>query len=311
MTPDMPTSALIHSWRGVNEGLKPGESLLKAVRNGYKTILSNGYYIDLMLYVDDHYLVDPMPGDGLSEEKRSRILGGEATMWSELVTPLTVDTRIWPRTAAIAERFWSAPTVTDLDDMHRRLDGVSRQLERVGIRHLQVREALLRNIANYQETDALRDLAEISEPLKIYTRNRGGTQYQVYSPFTLFADACTADAALARPFKKAVDSYLEEGNVNRAALLKGYFEKWRSIYVRLELIQEGAPLVERILPYSKRVRDISTLMISGLDKGSLAKREFEELRGLLNEEDDPGLNLDVELAVKEEILALGSHLAKN
>ncbi len=311
MTPDMPTSALIHSWRGVNEGLKPGESLLKAVRNGYKTILSNGYYIDLMLSVDDHYLVDPMPLEELSEEERSRILGGEATMWSELVTPLTVDTRIWPRTAAIAERFWSAATVTDLDDMHRRLDGVSQQLERVGIRHLQVREAILRNIANYQETDALRDLAEISEPLKIYTRNRGGTQYQVYSPFTLFADACTADAALARPFNKAVDSYLEEVNVNRAALLKGYFEKWRSIYVRLELIQEEAPLVERILPYSKRVRDVSTLMISGLDKGSLTQREYEELRGLLNEEDDPELNLDVELAVKEEILALGSHLAKN
>lgn len=311
MTPDMPTSALIHSWRGVNEGLKPGESLLKAVQNGYKTILSNGYYIDLMLSVDDHYLVDPMPGEELSEEERSRILGGEATMWSELVTPLTVDTRIWPRTAAIAERFWSAATVTDLDDMHRRLDKVSQQLERVGIRYLQAREAILRNIANYQETDALRDLAEISEPLKIYTRNRGGTQYQVYSPFTLFADACTADAALARPFNKAVDSYLEEVNVNRAALLKGYFEKWRSIYVRLELIQEEAPLVERILPYSKRVRDVSTLMISGLDKGSLTQREYEELRGLLNEEDDPELNLDVELAVKEEILALGSHLAKN
>ena len=156
---------------------------------------------------------------------------------------------------------------------------------------------------------ALRDLTEISEPLKIYTRNRGGTQYQVYSPFTLFADACTADAALARPFKKAVDSYLEEGNANQAALLKGYFEKWRSIYVRLELIQEGAPLVDRILPYSKRVRDVSALMISGLDKGSLTRREYEELRGLLNEEDDPELNLDVELAVKEEILALGSHLA--
>ncbi len=310
MTPDMPTSALIHSWRGVNEGLKPGESLLKAVRNGYKTILSNGYYIDLMLSVDDHYLVDPMPKEELSEEERSRILGGEATMWSELVTPLTVDTRIWPRTAAIAERFWSAAGVTDLDDMHRRLETVSQQLERIGLRHLQVREYLLRNIANYQATDALQDLSEISEPLKIYTRNRGGRQYQVYSPFTLFADACTADAAQARPFHKAVEAYLSEKDQNRAALLKGYFEKWRSVYARLELIQEEAPLVERVLPYSKRVRDISALMITGLDNGSLTRREFEELKGLLNEEDDPGLNLDVELAVKADVLALGSYLSE-
>jgi len=311
MTPDMPTSALIHSWRGVNEGLKPGESLLKAVKNGYKTILSNGYYIDLMLSVDDHYLVDPMPTEELSGEESARILGGEATMWSELVTPLTVDTRIWPRTAAIAERFWSPAGVADLDDMHRRLERVSQQLERLGLRHLQVREYLLRNIANYQATDALRDLTEISEPLKIYTRNRGGTQYQVYSPFTLFADACVADASRARVFHKAVEAYIADSNPNHAALIKGSLEKWRSVYARLELIQERAPLVDRVLPYSKRVRDISALVIRGLDKGSLTTREFDELKGLLIEEEDPGLNLDVELAIREDLLALGTQLKKN
>jgi len=51
MTANMPKTALIHSWRGVNEGMQPGESLVKAVKNGYQTILSNGYYIDLLLSV--------------------------------------------------------------------------------------------------------------------------------------------------------------------------------------------------------------------------------------------------------------------
>ena len=311
MTENMPKTALIHSWRGINEGMEPGESLIKAVRNGYQTILSNGYYIDLMLSVEDHYLVDPMPEVELSEEERDRILGGEATMWSELVTPLTVDTRIWPRTAAIAERFWSASDIRDLDEMHRRLQATSHKLEGIGIRHIQARNYLLRNIANYNETDALDDLTRISEPLKIYTRNAGGTQYQVYSPFTLFADACTPDAADAKPFEKAVKAYSESESPDTKEELKGYLIKWASIYERLDKLEADAPLVGPALPYAKRVRDVSNLLLEGLEAGELKRKEMVSIQDLLEEEDDPDLNLDVELAVKGAMLELAKALRDN
>ena len=310
MTPSMPKTALIHSWRGINEGLEPGESLLKAVKNGYQTILSNGYYIDLLLSVEDHYLTDPMPQENLTDLEKSRILGGEATMWSELVTPLTIDTRIWPRTAAIAERFWSDSEVKDLDDMHRRLGGVSQMLEGVGLRHIQVKNYLLRNISNYQDTQALEDLTSISEPLKIYTRNVEGTQYQVYSPFTLFVDACTANASDVRPFRKEVEAYILKESENGITGLSGFLSKWASIYERLEMIENEAPLTERILPYAKRIRDISTLMLSAIEEGQLSVADFEEIEALLNEEEDPDLNLDVELAVKDEIQRLANYLNK-
>jgi len=309
MTPNMPKSALIHSWRGVNEGMDPGESLIKAVKNGYQTILSNGYYIDLMLSVEDHYLVDPMPEQELTEEEQARILGGEATMWSELVTPLTIDTRVWPRTAAIAERFWSAQDIKDLDDMHRRLRVISTKLEGLGIRHIQVREYLLRNIANYNDTGALRDLMKISEPLKIYTRNSGGTQYQVYSPFTLFADVCTPDAVDVIPFEREVTAYVETANESDRVALQEYLEKWATIYERLLQIEEDAPLVGPVLPYAKRIRDISTLLLEGLDEGKLRKKDFVAIQDLLQEKDDPRQNLDVELAVKDGILDLATFLS--
>jgi len=94
----LPKNVVIQSWRG-------RESLFESARLGYSGILSNGYYIDLIHPTDDHYLNDPLPADSpLTPEEAARILGGEATMWAEYVSPETVDSRIWPRTAAIAER---------------------------------------------------------------------------------------------------------------------------------------------------------------------------------------------------------------
>lgn len=308
MTENMPKSALIHSWRGVNEGMEPGESLVKAVKNGYQTILSNGYYIDLLLSVEDHYLVDPMPEAELSRTESDRILGGEATMWSELTTPLTIDSRIWPRTAAIAERFWSAQRITDVDDMYRRLASINELLELIGIRHLQAREYLLRNIANYQDTQGLEDLSDISEPFKIYSRNAGGTEYKSYSPFTLFADVCTADAKAVRPFRFLVDQYSKTKDESVKEEIIAYLTTWSGIAKQLILIEPQAPLVSRIVPYATRVGEISDLMLAGLSTGNFSEQNMLELEKLLNVKEDPKVNLDVELAVAGDILILAKAL---
>ena len=113
--PDLPREDVIESWRG------PG-SLEKAARLGYEGILANGYYIDLCHPTEAYYAPDPiLPASTLSAEERRRVLGGEATMWGEWVTPETIDSRIWPSTAAIAERLWSPSEVRDPVDMYRRL----------------------------------------------------------------------------------------------------------------------------------------------------------------------------------------------
>ncbi|XP_053606493.1 chitooligosaccharidolytic beta-N-acetylglucosaminidase [Plodia interpunctella] len=40
--------------------------------------------------------------------RHSQVLGGEVAMWSEYVDSLALDGRVWPRTAAVGERLWSA-----------------------------------------------------------------------------------------------------------------------------------------------------------------------------------------------------------
>ena len=140
LNPDLPKGVVVHSWRGP-------ESLAEGVRKGYLGVLSAGYYIDLSYPAANHYTVDPVaPGAKLSPEEEARILGGEATMWSEYVSTETIDSRIWPRTAAIAERFWSPRTVTDVDDMYRRLAITSVRLEELGLAHEKNFRMLLRRM---------------------------------------------------------------------------------------------------------------------------------------------------------------------
>src|SRR5213075_3447858 len=156
--PDLPKDAVIQSWRGP-------ASLAEAAKKGYNGILSAGYYIDLILPASQHYLPDPIPADSsLTPEEAKHILGGEATMWGEWVSPETIDSRIWPRTAAIAERLWSPRSVTDIEDMYRRLSAVSRQLEELGLTHERNYGMLLRRLAASDNTASLRALASIVEP---------------------------------------------------------------------------------------------------------------------------------------------------
>ena len=295
MTKNMSKEAIIHSWKGVNESVVPGGSLVAAAKNGYKTVLSNGYYIDLMLSIQSHYLNDPIPKNIiLTAEEKARILGGEATMWSELVTPLNIDSRIWPRTAAIAERLWSNENITDLNSLHKRLKTISFRLEELGIMHLRNKEVILRNICNNQDTKALRDFSNVCEPLKNYKRNGGGKKYFMFSPLTLFADACTADAFDAYDFDIAVNNYLENKNIENQTLVTNFFRKWIAMDADLINLRANAPLIQPLLPLSKNLKDISEQLLLVIENKKTVNPDV--LNGLL-EQFNSRSPADVEVAV--------------
>ena len=302
MTKNMSKNAIIHSWKGANEGLSKGSSLITAAKNGYKTVLSNGYYLDLMQSVEDHYLNDPIPKNTvLTLEEKARILGGEATMWSELVTPMTIDSRIWPRTAAIAERLWSNENITDMNSLRKRMKTVSFRLEELGITHIKNKEVILRNIGNNQKTNALEDFSNICEPLKIYTRNSGGTEYQTYSPFTLFADACTADAIDALDFNDAVDRYLKDKSLENQTMVTNFFKKWIVMDADLINLSSNAPLVQPLLPLSKSLKNISEQFLLVIEK---KQKVAVSLLNDLMEQCNSKKHADVELAVCKSLKKL-------
>jgi hexosaminidase len=302
MTKNMSKDAIIHSWKGVNEGVPAGKSLVDAVKGGYKTVLSNGYYIDLVFGVQDHYTVDPMPKNvTFTDEEKARILGGEATMWSELATPATIDSRIWPRTAAIAERLWSDGNVTDIKNLRKRMDVFSFRLEELGLTHIKSREGLLRNISNNQINQALTDFSNICEPIKRYSRNAEGTEYQTYSPFTLFADACVPDASDALKFDQAVTDYLSnKSNENEKAVVD-YLNKWIKINTDLNILSANALLVKPVLPLAKSLNDVSEQLLLKLNKKqNIESSVLNELLEKCNSKE----HADVELAVYNSLKKL-------
>ena len=295
MTKNMSKEAIIHSWKGTNEGVAAGSSLVNAVKNGYKTVLSNGYYIDLMQGVESHYLTDPMPENILlSAEEKARILGGEATMWSELASPTTIDSRIWPRTAAIAERLWSNENVVDLTSLRKRLKTISFRLEELGITHIRNKAVLLRNISNNQKSEALEDFSNICEPLKIYTRSTDGTESQMYSPLTLFADACTPDATDALEFDAVVNEYLKNKSLENQVLVTDYLKKWVALNANLVELSKNAPLVQPLLLLSKSLADLSEqLLLKITQKQTVNPTVLKDLLEQCNSKN----HADVELAV--------------
>jgi hexosaminidase len=272
----LPKNVVIQSWRG-------RESLFESARLGYSGILSNGYYIDLIHPTDHHYLNDPLPADSpLTPEEAARILGGEATMWAEYVSPETVDSRIWPRTAAIAERFWSPGRVRDLEDMYRRMDRISLMLEELGLQHERNRPMMLRRLCQCRDVAALEVLLGAIEPVKVYNRGRLRKHTQ-FSPLTRMVDAAWADAGPAREFRWAVERLIESDFMDREDLgaVETALVAWRDNHAALEETLRTSPALADIEPMSIALAEVSTIGLEALDLaagGNSANKEWLDLR---------------------------------
>jgi hexosaminidase len=202
--PDLPKDVVVQSWRGQ-------ESLANAAKQGYRGMLSFGYYLDLMWPAAQHYAVDPMSGGAasLSSQDAQRILGGEACMWSEYVSPENIDSRIWPRMAAIAERLWSAQNVTEVNSMYERLEATSQWLNWLGLTHNSSYEPMLRRIAGSNDISGLKPLADVVEPVKDYTREETApVEPTSLAPLNRLIDAVRPESNMARQFAESVDQFV-------------------------------------------------------------------------------------------------------
>jgi len=253
LAPGVPKNIVIQSWRGQ-------KSLADAARLGYRGILSSGYYLDLALPASEHYLIDPLDGEAnpLTPEEQKRILGGEAAMWSEWVTPETMDSRLWPRAAVVAERFWSPRAVRDVPDMYRRMYILSRQLEWLGLTHQSWNNPMLQRLAGPNDVEPLRILGEAVEPVKHYDRDRFGP-YTTESPFNEFVDAVSPESEDSLRLSAGVTEALQTHNWD---LVRAQLTLWRENGVRVAPLCKDNALLSGVDLLS---RNTSELAAVGLD----------------------------------------------
>jgi hexosaminidase len=172
--------------------------------------------------------VDPLPqASGLSPEQQARILGGEACMWTEQTSPQDIDSRIWPRAAAIAERLWSPRDVDNIDDMYRRLAAESLRLEGLGLTHISQEAVSLRQLAMTQEISPLHTLASIIEPVTFDERAQIQHPNQL-TPLDQLVDSLPPDPPSRHNFELLIRSYLQDPatRLQEETELTTHFKAW-------------------------------------------------------------------------------------
>jgi hexosaminidase len=265
LTPGLPKDVVIQSWRGE-------ESLAKGAVQGYQGILSAPYYLDGQATAEKHFLADPIPADTqLTQEEQARVLGGEVCMWGEQLNPRTIDSRIWPRTAAIAERFWSPASDRDVVSMYTRLQPISLELETVGLTHISGPQEMLRNLAGIQNPEALDTLASVLEPISF------GARYQhqhtdARTPLDRLVDAVVPDPPSGFEISQQVALATSVGQPSaetQAArhMLQQRFQSW----------VDASAAVEKTLGSSPRLSDA---VLRGEQLGQLGQAGLQALNYL-------------------------------
>ena len=261
LRPDLPKSIVIQSWRGP-------DSLAQAAKQGYRGLLSYGYYLDLMWPASQHYAVDPLSSAaGLTAEQQQQILGGEACMWTEYASPENIDARIWPRLAPIAERLWSPPDTRDVNSMYERMHQVSPRLGWLGLTHNSSYVPMLQRIAGADDVSALKVLVDVVEPVKNYSREELATEPATSAtPLNRLVDAARPESETARQFAELVDSMVA-GKAQPATegQIKALLVRWRDNDAKLQPQIDGSFLLKEDAPISKNLSALGATGLAALD----------------------------------------------
>jgi hexosaminidase len=227
MASDMARDVLIQSWQG-------DKSLTEAVKNGFETILSHGYYLGGACA--GYYSNDPEGGSAsaLSAVEARRILGGETCMWTERVTVNNVESRIWPFAGAVAERLWSPKDIVDPESINVRLNLLSDRLEGMGLQHRTGPRRMLAELVPLDDVPELEWFAQALTPA--WPPIPPGAQFIDPVPLDRFGDAILPESDMQRDLTR----YLLDPISNTRAI-KRLLLTWQNAAVAVRPLFDREP----------------------------------------------------------------------
>lgn len=155
----LPSSVIVQTWRStsaLNAVLAKGHKAIFGSSSHWYLNCGFGFYVDPNLQNPD--LSDPdrqvqppyldrcspyknwrqvysyNPLEGISQEHRHLIVGGEVLLWAELTDSIELDSKLWPRAAAAAEVMWSGTDKMPDEGTTRRLAELRERLVARGVR---------------------------------------------------------------------------------------------------------------------------------------------------------------------------------
>ena len=288
--PGIASDAIVQAWQTSNV-------TADVTARGYRTVVSAGYYLDLLMPASFHYAFDPsdtatagftpecaaglrklspflasyvgdaliaFPRPPLSAEQEKRVLGGEAPLWSPTTTDEMTDHVLWPRAAALAERFWSPKAVRDPADMYRRLetigalltvDGLDDQANRMRMATRLAPEAIAPVMTLLSLTGPVRNMAH-DHRIKAALAGK-----RIVQPLNALADAAPVDSLVAQRFAADAARYAK-GDRSLAKALADRLTQWRDNDARFVAVSAGRPLLEEARPTSAQIAQLAAY---GLD----------------------------------------------
>lgn len=241
----------------------------QALDNGNNVLISKGFYLDHFMPAYIHYNNPDLtiqPTNGAT----SKLKGGEAAQWTEIADKTNIETRIWPRAAAIAERLWSPASVDDVDDMYRRLFAIADQMDEQGLQHVSNYERALRRISN-EDFSSVKTLTDILTPLKGYKKlfaqimKPESVSYQT-SPLIQVSDIVFVDSRVKWEFRNAVKSYLVNKDSNSENIIVNYLNRWQRNEEQLKNLFASSAQLRTVEEHSKNLTSIATIGIDALNK---------------------------------------------
>ncbi len=204
----------------------------------------------------------------LTPEQKASILGGEAAVWTEAISALNFDSRIWPRAAAIAEKWWTPQELTkDVDDMYRRLEVISPYLEKLGTQHIQGQRELVKDLAEGKDEKPVQVLIDVLEETK-YTA-RLAVSLSALLPMNEVVDAAQPESMQAYQFSKMVDAFIADAaHQKNEKEIKQWLMLWRNNHTAFEKSALGNARLEKVLQTSQELSMMANFALQAIDSFS-------------------------------------------
>ena len=217
---------IIQSWRG-------DAQLDKAMAEGYRVVRSNGYYLDQTYTAGEYYV----RRNTKLQTSKGRLIGVEAAMWSELADSMTIDSRLWPNAAAVAEIGWNSTMTMDSIGFYQRLLKFSEQLDKSGLQHERYVHAFADSMHLGKDVDELVLLASYLKPLGGYKRHyamkKKGTYNSAFALHDIADMACPTSLAYIK-FITLIEEFKKNPEGESKAQLNDLFHEWMNQYEVLQ-----------------------------------------------------------------------------